>query len=262
MEELLNKYGIKSVLAAAIFVVVTWVIAHKMAEPGSTVSVGWGLVEYTKSNELENVNNSVVANKSPSSLPPESKPIVTSPSENSAVSQPPSNYNLSSTPQKIDTLKVSVFDDVQETQDVRLKELRKSSGLRPLRNLESGSKIKHVGNQTYFFTLTGWLDGVGEYRPLENLETHLEKTYMYDFELHKDNDSNLFLVGFMTQSDAQRLASTQGEELKRLLVSPNYIDDFKSLVKFPAKFVSNLEDRYVATTQNKEVKVIQFDYKK
>ncbi|HAS8438859.1 TPA: hypothetical protein I7737_21590 [Vibrio vulnificus] len=119
-----------------------------------------------------------------------------------------------------------------------------------------------MGNQTFFFTLTGWLDGIGEYHPLENVQTHLEKTFKYDFELHKDNDSNLFLVGFMTQSDAQRLASTQGEELKRLLISPNYIDGFTSLVKLPAKFVSNLEDRYVATAQDKEVEILQFDYKK
>ena len=232
-----------------------------MAEPGSTVSVGWGLVEYTKSNELENVQNSIVVNKPPSSLSPESKSIVTSPSENSYL-PPSSNSNLSNVPQKNDALKVSVFDNIQETQDVRLKELRKLGGLRPLRNLESGSKIKHVGNQTYFFTLTGWLDGIGEYRPVENLKTHLEKTNKYDFELHKDNDSNLFLVGFMTQSDAQRLASTQGEELKRLLISPNYIDGFTSLVKLPAEFASNLEDRYVATAQNKEVEILQFDYKK
>ncbi|HAS8565625.1 TPA: hypothetical protein I7774_21295 [Vibrio vulnificus] len=262
LEPLLNRYGLKLVLAAGVFVVATWVIAHQMAEPGSTVSVGWGLVEYTKINEKENSHELVASTKSNNKSSVNSQLELTVSSENSVTSDSIKTSKISDVVERKTELKVLVFDGTQATHDEMLVKLRESSGLRALRHLESGSRIKNVGNQTYFFTLTAWLGMASDYMPLNDFKAHLEKTYKYNFELHKDNDSNLFLVGFMTQSDAQRLASSNEEELKRLLISPNYIDGFSSLVKLPVDYVSKFENRDIATVQDTEVAVLQFDYKK
>ena len=49
--EIWKKYGIRALVFAAIFSLVLWVIAHRTAAPGGTVSVLWGLVEYTKATD-------------------------------------------------------------------------------------------------------------------------------------------------------------------------------------------------------------------
>ncbi|WP_332405956.1 hypothetical protein [Vibrio metschnikovii] len=230
---ILREYGFKAVWAFAVLFIVKWILVHQMAEPGSTVSLSWGLIEYTKKKDDSSIENDGLT------LASSEKGLKTSVQESAATT-------------------IFVIDVVEETYELALKELRESYKLRPLRNLESGSKIEDVGNQTYFFTLTTWLGLL----PLDSITAHLHYSYKYDFELHKDIDSNLFLVGFMTPSDAQHLSSTHKRELKHLLISSKYIDGFSSLVRLPFNYISKIESRNIGTAQNKEVEVLQFQYKK
>ena len=160
-----------------------------------------------------------------------------------------------------DKLYVSVVDDVSEKIESELLKLREASSLRKLRNLESGQRIREVNSGTYFFTLTGWLGGINLKREsFDRIEVNLLKTYMYDFEVHKSTSSELYIVGFMTKSDAQRLSSNKNGSIKNLLISSNHIEGFTSLVKVPVRYITDIDDRNVATTESNEVKVLEFDY--
>lgn len=46
-----SKYGVVSILAFGISVCFVWLIAHRSAAQGTTVSVLWGLVQYTKKDD-------------------------------------------------------------------------------------------------------------------------------------------------------------------------------------------------------------------
>ena len=52
--ELLRKYGVFALLATpATFGIIVWLFAHVFAEPGTEVTVLWGMVKYTKGPEAQ-----------------------------------------------------------------------------------------------------------------------------------------------------------------------------------------------------------------
>ncbi len=48
ISDIFRTYGIPGLAALLILVVVAWIIAHKNAEPGSEISLLWGLAKYKK----------------------------------------------------------------------------------------------------------------------------------------------------------------------------------------------------------------------
>ena len=56
LKEILDKYGLKSLLWVVVGIFILWGIAHWMSKPGEPVRVLWGLVEYTKQQANEKIS--------------------------------------------------------------------------------------------------------------------------------------------------------------------------------------------------------------
>ncbi len=57
LDALLERHGLKAALLLSATFVVVWIFAHNTAEPGTEISVFYGLVKYTKSSGPKNIAN-------------------------------------------------------------------------------------------------------------------------------------------------------------------------------------------------------------
>lgn len=62
MEFIFRKYGASAILVSIVAAIFVWVLAHFSAEPGTKVSVIWGLAEYTKPN-IQNYPSATTSQK-------------------------------------------------------------------------------------------------------------------------------------------------------------------------------------------------------
>ncbi len=71
--QVISSFGVLGLIIVAIFAGVVWILAHASAEQGTSVSVLWGLVAYTKSSKASKIEahaSKPVVSAEPEMLPP------------------------------------------------------------------------------------------------------------------------------------------------------------------------------------------------
>ncbi|GEM_PF-3654969 len=142
-----------------------------------------------------------------------------------------------------------------------LRDYRKNKGLRELLPLEADKPISQTPSGTFFFLDDFDLD---LYIPKDknyssvlfdkhvNIERKWEENHFFELEYTKEN--KLFLVGYLSQSDAAKIARLDGlNEMDIQLVSyPIVSQDFKILVSLPIDRISSVNNRRIPTTDSFE----------
>lgn len=253
--DIFKKHGLPAVAGALALGGMVWYLAQVNAQPGTSVKVLWGLVEYTKDggsalspNEDHKEDSPVppLALTSPKAVPtkgepPESVTIGDPGQVAPKVESPP--VPSAGTPSKPTEVHVAKPTEIHVSHGLTVESLpsfvsnmRSVNGLRPLRPLETGRSIADSPLGTFFYVSGYHLDfGVDEGFPLKrgSIGQALQAPrLLYEFQHRPDN--KLYLIAFTSESDADRLRnlSGDGQQLKVTLF-PQIWDAQTSLVELP-----------------------------
>jgi hypothetical protein len=230
-DQLFRHFGLKAVVAIVIAGMVIWTLAHWSAAPGRSVSVLWGLVEYTKSSSSgENQQESV-------SIPP----IVSRPHE-SIVMPTVSPIKESGKVKFLEGKRKGKVEVVahgysKASWSTGRPELRKLRGLRELSALESGKPMNSMPGGTFGFV--NFLDvmvmkgesELGSALPHNTVRRFESKDSSGpQFEIHCDRQADRLLLGFTTETTASGLSSSSSSGINEVVLAAQPQVDLISLV--------------------------------
>lgn len=228
LTRLLDKCGLLRIgIAVLSGSIVLWALAHFAAAPGSTVSVLWGLVQYTKSK-------------------PVTPPIASVSTETTKLQQEPSNSQetvKSTGPLPAIPNNLGVLHGItQRTMDQTLQSIRARRQLRALDALESGRSVADTPRGSYFFVYIVYLSSSSR-KMVETLNSDKVSRFRnnnYYFEIHYPKSGAPIIVGFASESDAARLSSPS-HEIRKVSLAALPWEKMSSLVFLPA-------DRIISST--------------
>ncbi len=223
-DKLFAKYGLRIVVAVPIAALTIWIAAHLTAAPGTQVSVLWGLVQYQK--RTEDPVAVSTARRPDATL---GRSVTSEPSE-----EPLAAVDLPLSPGL-----------TAETSKAEVERLRKERRLRQLTALESGRAIAEAPPRTFFFLLGHWLRTWD--KSLSDLVAGLDAFRFKGadrsfYELHKTQDE-LYLVAFITESDAARVSHLNGNDSVKIVAAPKVEQRFTVLISLPVNRIVSVRPR-------------------
>ena len=213
--DLFKRYGLRALGAAAVAVVLIWVVAHYTAAPGGNVSVLWGLVQYTKS--------SVSATASVSAEPDlEDRP--------SAAAAPSGLV-----PAAASSIVVAHGLSAQSA-DETMDALRRNRALRELSPLESDRSLTTLPSGVYGYLLAHSILLLPDngFRSLDSVRVQRFQIVPYAFfEVQRSSEGTLFLIAFCTETDAVSIGIEPAESDVPVVLSAQQWGQMTSLVSIP-----------------------------
>jgi hypothetical protein len=224
-----------------------WALAHWNAAPGRSVSVLWGLVEYTKQNpqavgRQESIPTTTVSLRK-GSVP---TPKVSSLKESDQITSLEGNRQ--------GRVEVIAHSYSQASWSAGRAELRKLRGLRELSALESGKPLDSMPGGTF-----GFVDFMMEMMGRSKLSSALPKITVrrFDskdysdpiFEIHCDRQADRILLGFTTETTASALTSSSG--IKEVVLAARPRVDLTSLVLIDVRLLRSMGLRLIESGTGK-----------
>ena len=184
--DLIKSLRLHHVLFVILGSATIWVAAHSFAEPGSTVKVLWGLVEYTKPSgaEATRISNDRTAIYQ---TPPTATSI--DPSEGR---ENHGDIELSQDQAILSTHAATEKNAKKATEDLRIKK-----ALRPLSPLETGIPMSKSPPGTFFFA--------ANFELTRDPEISARRSIFSSVEIHHRTQGKFVVVCYTTESDAERL---------------------------------------------------------
>jgi hypothetical protein len=191
---LIDRYGFLRVLLILLFVfIVVFFISHLIADPGTEVSILWGLMKYTKKNSnsdnsvkeinevFSNVNNIIGKGTLDSGYVYSPEKVVL---ENNKI-------NLEKDNDVVDTFNIIyplIISDIEESNiNEKLSNLRSERNLRQITSLESTKSILELPISTYFYIPSMYLSSKVRKNILESVNSFKVNRYQknnFYFEIH------------------------------------------------------------------------------
>ena len=234
-DEVLKRYGATALVAALIAGIAIWGLAHIVSEPGSEVSVLWGLVKYTK-------KHLVVVGPSEQITPPSSVNVEDSETKSEQ-----------SSPMALPTIELFLrpgvhTDNLQKT----LNDIRNDRSLRQLTVAEDGRPFKEIPSGTYFFLFSGSIDRrrtgesfLGEMSTNSVSRYSSKNTYV---EVQYPRSGEPHFIVFFDESTAQAASVLSGIERREVTA---YIEPWGNatiLASVPVGRVVSIRPRVVRLT--------------
>lgn len=233
-DQVFRHFGLKAVVAIVIVGMVIWALAHWSAAPDRTVSVLWGLVEYTKpSPQAESRQESIPTH-------------TISPRKESVPTPKVSSHKESDQITSLDGKRQGRVEVIghaysKASWSAGSPELRKLRGLRELSALESGKPLNSMPMGTFGFmsqqTLTmtipslSMINGsdLASILPMVRVQRFNSTSVMGpSFEIHCNRQADRFLLGFTTETRASALISNSG--IKEVVLAAQPEADLMSLI--------------------------------
>ena len=236
--------------------ILIWGAAHLFAEPGKTVKVLWGLVEYTKPSrgkgkgdgDPKSSVDQISPQKSAVDAPEKSinradpKPL---PEEKSAVDAPEKSINRADPKPLYDHythgVTVENFDEV-------IKRLREKHALRELRPLETDRQMSKSPPRTFFFVLSF-------FRMMGDPPAQLARRHPFMIEIHHREQGKFIAIFFTTESDAERVR-LRGDQEESVTVFFEPWKEHTTLLELPLERISTAEKREITTADQESLYVL------
>lgn len=245
---LLTRYGIWTVVVAAILAVGIWALAHFASAPRTPVKILWGLVEYTTSPSRQE--------QTPVEPPTPTAPIAKTPAVDSA-NPAPTQSQLNP---RLLTLEVSHGLTPDGYIEV-IAALRSRHVLRELRPLESDRPIDSSPPGTFFFIYAG-----GNFRISTNSSCHIEILHRRAsrlqssssryFEVHRRGNRQLLLLVYASESDADRIRTLSGDREFQVTIFPRPWGTVSSLIELPFERITLCNNRELQIDEDEEIYIL------
>lgn len=245
--ELVKRYGTLAVVAAIIIAPIVWSLAHFASAPGTPVKILWGLVEYTKA--------------SGDSVPKQEEPIEITVQRVEVQDAESKTPESSQSRPSIGAMTLSVSHGMTSDGHTEVLELlRKRNGLRELRPIESDRPINDSPPGTFFFvfgsalqtrdTMTG-----GKKLLLARADRLGSNSWAY-YEWYHLNTNEILLLGYMAESDADRVRELTGDLKFKVTIAPRPWGSFSSLVKLPVERILTSKLRVLQVQEDNNLYVL------
>jgi len=246
---LISKHGTITIFIALVIVVfILWIISHTMSAPGGKVSIFFGLFEYTKKSNPEKFQNIVPENTSENFKAP--KKVIDKKIDKVEIL----NEYL--------TISIEIIDTTNNPDNPYIEEIRKKYSLREISALESGKKVGNLPNGIYFFVSTTYLDMYSDeilIKKINKIDVQRFKDSIHLFEIQKRKDNEIFLIGYTSQSDAATISLLEGKEKKNIVISPEKIDQFTTIVSIPISRILKSQERRIQLITNQTNYVLDIE---
>lgn len=242
-DQLFRHFGLKAVLAPVILGSVIWILADWNAAPDRTVSVLWGLVEYTKPRPQ------AAGRQQSISMPtvfPNRKPVPT------LTVSPPRESDQITSLEGIRQGSIEVIGHAYSNASwsAGRPELRKLRGLRELSALESGKPLDSMPAGTFgfvdFLTVMVRMSGSEFASDLSHITVRRfdsKDSKDPEFEIHCDRQADKLLLGFTTETTASGLTSSSGP--REVVIAARPWVDLTSLVLIDVRLLRSMDLRLI-----------------
>lgn len=134
---------------------------------------------------------------------------------------------------------VKVISPVSDSNfDSVINDLRQRGSLRPMTAAESRSSISTTPPGVYFFAYGFQLNSAGE--PIDFIASPSRGAERHQFELHKDSDNDIALLGFAKSRDVRNLAYQGAGYQPQPELIPLPVDDYDSLLIVPLRMLDEM----------------------
>ena len=214
--------------------ILIWGAAHLFAEPGKTVKVLWGLVEYTKPSRGKGKGGGDL--KSPVDQISPQKSAVDAPEKSINRADPKPLYD-----HYTHGVTVENFDEV-------IKRLREKHALRELRPLETDRQMSKSPPRTFFFVLSF-------FRMMGDPPAQLARRHPFMIEIHHREQGKFIAIFFTTESDAERVR-LRGDQEESVTVFFEPWKEHTTLLELPLERISTAEKREITTADQESLYVL------
>ena len=242
---LLENYGLLPLGLAILFgIIIVWLLAHFTAALGGIVSVLWGLVQYTKADP--SVKNDTALTALPT--------IRQTSNRNQMVTIP------SQLPITISGNLDIVHSVTNENVETVLSALRNKRQLRSLETLESGHPLANTSRGTYFFLYGPFIEKSPSKKSLDlgGFVVDRFRTANNYFEIHLPQTGDPAIIGFMSESDAARIAGST-EETSKISVSAIPWEKMTSMVSLPTNAILSAKVRALALAWLEKIEILDLE---
>lgn len=237
---ILKRYGVTGLLGGVMGVILIWVIAHSTAAPGTEVSIAWGLVAYTKPES--HIQNEESVSKKPNNN--QLKQVDDSPSKVSSGKKSLPKITLH-----------QIHFETEPTQSA-LRVNREKYNLRQLLPLESGRPIRETPSGSYFFSLLPWFNSDGPDVTADFLKYEVQRySIQFKLEFQRSVEGELYMLGFASTSDSAHISTLGGVE-KSIMVTAQWHEQFKVLVRIPVSRIRSSSDRSVNLSEKETINIL------
>ena len=243
-DQVFRHFGLKAVVAIVIVGMVIWALAHWSAAPDRTVSVLWGLVEYTKpSPQAAGRQESI----SMPTVSPTRRPVPTP----TGSPRRESDQITSLEGKRQGSVEVIGHAYSKASWSAGRPELRKLRGLRELSALESGKPLDSMPAGTFGFvdpldvsmsiSISGTVFAAISRITVRRFDSKDSK--FPEFEIHCDRQADKLLLGFTTETTASGLTSSSG--IKEVVLAERPSVDLTSLVLIDVRLLRSMDLRVI-----------------
>ena len=240
---ILDKYGLKAIGCLILAVALIWVLAHYFASPGGQVSVLWGLVQYTKESSIK---KEPVPSVSAKGVHQESDASIRGKDE------------VPLTPIRIISYPIAKYKTIESL----LVKLRNDNKLRELTALESNKKLSEIPNRTYCYMSAMT---VNIYNPFLDHNVvrfgTLYKPEYKPYEIHKISDTEINIMGFISNERAANDSYLTGTDAKQFVFSPIPLAKEDHLALIPIQRIVESASRMLDLEKDKSITVMDIKLK-
>ncbi|MHB9098782.1 MAG: hypothetical protein ACYC5X_13280 [Syntrophales bacterium] len=266
--EIFKKYGILSVALAILAASLIWFLAHWAASPGTEVSVLWGLVKYTKPADIHLISSHNDGTKLPAAKANTSVSPLTSlpndgtklPAAKANTSFVPSTDSSDLTPMTIE-LKDRITSKDYEKVMVKLRETHK---LRELTALESGKVMSEIPSGTFFFMSFLYITSSSYQSAKATMLSKDAERFRNDrsyIEVHNISRDGIYIIGFLTESDAAQISVLSGTVPHTVVVTPIPWGSMTTLVSLPLDRIISSGYRIIQASKDVSVPILDIKVK-
>lgn len=267
--EIFKKYGTLAVALAFLAASLIWLFAHWAASPGAEVSVLWGLVKYTKpAGDIHLISSPNEGTKLPTAKTNTSvAPSISShndsaklPAAKANTSVVPSADSSDLTPMTIE-LKDRITSKDYEKVMVKLRETHK---LRELTALESGKVISEIPSGTFFFLYFAYITSSSYQSAKANMLSRDGERFRSDrsyIEVHSISRDSIYIIGFLTESDAAQISVLSGKMPHTVVVTPIPWGSMTTLVSLPLDRIISSGSRIIQASKDVSVPILDIKVK-
>lgn len=223
VQYLIGEYTLEAVLAACLFAVIVWLLAHFYSAPGTTVRILWGLAEYTK--------------RTPSALVPTQKLV--GPKRGSAATSSKPEVNAKEQPRSI-----VHFASTKESATSKVLQIRKNWALRELLPVEDNLPVTELPAGTYFFLST---PDVYDSKPgeLNRLSSGRKKSDNLSFEVHRRKGEENLVIVFLSEPEARRLEGKRDGERIEIVATATPWAGNTCVAEIPVSAIATARSRVI-----------------
>lgn len=285
-----KRYGLSAIVAALVVAAAIWYLAQSNAEPGTTVKVLWGLVEYTKVGGGRGEDPTAAprtAIEQPSGLSsPASKSVnVQNESASSGQGMSMASKGVSAQNESAGTGISAATKTVQNivgkqsmavenrgvksqirvahgltpvTAAAALTAIRSRNSLRPLRDLETGRSLADSPEGTFFYVSPFTLV-FGPNDPFPSNSGLIGQAPINDekyFEVQHRSDGGLYIIAFAAEVDADRIRRLRDGEAVSVTVSPKLWEFQTSVVEIATDRLRSVNPRLLLLDGERDLYVL------